>query len=298
MVQAADGWLAINLPRESDWDLVPALTLGAVRVGDEEALDAWALGQPADYIAEQAALLGIALGVVPDLRAIERQRDSRPRPAPFTVEGLPPASTRPRSLNSLTVMDLSRLWAGPLSGALLASAGAHVIKVESHTQPEQVLESDRAFARRLNGDKELLRLDFADGSALQGSVDQADIVIFSARERALRTLGLRPRPGQLWIGITAHGGGADSLQRVGFGDDAAAAAGAVGWLGAAPVFAGDALADPVTGLLAAVASLGMVVVGRTGTVRLTLAGSARWAVGGPPYHPVNRGGQPSDAAAA
>ncbi len=64
------------------------------------------------------------------------------------------------------------------------------------------------------------------------------------------------------MSITGYGRTGPWRQRVAFGDDAAAAAGlvAVGPDGT-PVFLGDAVADPVTGLYAAVAALACVVGG-------------------------------------
>jgi hypothetical protein len=275
--RSADGWVAANLPRDADWELVPALTMGKVEPRDEHALAAWTAQQHSKDVVEQSALLGLAVGAIP------RPGRTNIQQSPYDFE--PAEQSPPRVLSSLTVMDLSRLWAGPLAGALLASAGANVVKVESLAQPELVLPEDAAFARRLNGGKELLQLDFHDPTRLHQTLAQADVVIVSARQRASDSLGLRCRPGQLWISISAYGGHRDPNQRVGFGDDAAAEAGAICWQDDIPIFAGDALADPVTGLLAAVAGLGLVEAGQAGTLRLNLAGSARWAIG-PHTHPT------------
>jgi crotonobetainyl-CoA:carnitine CoA-transferase CaiB-like acyl-CoA transferase len=55
------------------------------------------------------------------------------------------------------------------------------------------------------------------------------------------------------VSITAAGRAAE---RVGFGDDVAAGAGLVAWTDAGtPVFVGDAIADPLTGLAAAVLAM-------------------------------------------
>jgi len=85
-------------------------------------------------------------------------------------------------------------------------------------------------------------------------VDAADIVIESSRPRALARFGLDAAAavaaGTTWVSITAYGRAVD---RVGFGDDVAAGSGLVAVDGDGhPVFAGDAIADPLTGLTAAV----------------------------------------------
>ncbi|WP_051423172.1 CoA transferase [Arthrobacter sp. MA-N2] len=273
ILKAADGWLAVNLPRDSDWELVPALSMGAVGPGDEGALAEWTAQQTRRDVVERSALLGLAVGAIP------RAGTTRSHPSPYDFRADKQTAQPARPLPSLTVMDLSRLWAGPLAGALMASAGANVVKVESLTQPELSVPEDAAFAHRLNGGKELLQLDFRDRAALGQTLAQADVVIASTRQRAFNSLGLRQRPGQLWISISAYGGHEDPNQRVGYGDDAAAEAGVVCWHQDIPHFAGDALADPVTGLLAAVGGFGLLNAGRSGILRLDLAGAARWAIG-------------------
>jgi len=81
------------------------------------------------------------------------------------------------------------------------------------------------------------------------------VVVEASRPRALRRLGvhaeefLTGRPGRVWVSITGYGRDDD---RIAFGDDAAIAGGLAGSdRHGDPVFLGDALADPVTGLYAA-----------------------------------------------
>ena len=93
----------------------------------------------------------------------------------------------------------------------------------------------------------------ADREMLRTLVAGADIVIEASRPRALRAWGVDAAAhtdrGGTWVSITAAGRGSD---RVGFGDDVAAAAGLVAVdAHGAPVFAGDAIADPLTGVTAA-----------------------------------------------
>ena len=69
------------------------------------------------------------------------------------------------------------------------------------------------------------------------------------------------------MAITAHGFAGPGATRVGFGDDCAAAGGLVRWEDGAPRFLGDALADPLTGLEAALA----VLAGQRGLVDMAMA---------------------------
>lgn len=271
-----DHWVALNLPRDSDWELIPALTGGAVDEGDRKNLELWLLSVPSQQVIEVSTLLGLAVAKVPTTRSI-------PSPAHMDRGSLPWSSSNlqqnpGRRISELTVVDLSRLWAGPLTGSLLAKQGAHVLKVENESQPEQPLSSDNEFFARLNGQKESLLIDFSDRQRLGKTVASADIVIVSCRDRALDSLDLHPKPGQLWISISAHGHVPDMPQRIGFGDDCAAEAGAVRWTADGPEFIADALADPVTGLLASISILSLLKQRFSGEVRLDLTGSARWAM--------------------
>ena len=63
-------------------------------------------------------------------------------------------------------------------------------------------------------------------------------------------------PSLIWAAITAHGWHGPGAQRVGFGDDCAVAGRLVDWQDGAPQFMGDALADPLTGVEAALAVCG------------------------------------------
>ena len=65
----------------------------------------------------------------------------------------------------------------------------------------------------------------------------------------------------MWVSITGYGRAGVSADRVAFGDDAGAAGGLVVWRGGEPLFCGDAIADPLTGLAAADACLGALQTG-------------------------------------
>ncbi|HEX7459470.1 MAG TPA: CoA transferase [Acidimicrobiales bacterium] len=176
----------------------------------------------------------------------------------------------PADIGDLVVVDLSALWAGPLVGAVLVRAGARVVKVESTTRPDGArVGSPRHFATLDHGKMpETVDLTTPFGrSHLQRLVAGADVVITSARPRALEQFGLdaaeslRAGRSRVWVMVTGYGTGPGSADRVAFGDDAAAAGGLVVRDERGPCFCADAVADPVTGLAASAAVLGALVAG-------------------------------------
>lgn len=271
MLRAIDGWIAANLPRDGDLMMIPALTDGDVAEGDITGLSHWAKSRRIAPILERARLLGLAL-----VEVSRTARDPNIRVAPWRTSNL--LRQAPRPFPETTVLDLSGLWAGPLAASLLGKAGASVVRLESESRPAPTPPPDETFDQLLNGQKENLRIDFNDRQRLHETVAQADVVVVSSRPRAIERLGLRPRAGQLWLSITAHGNQGAAAERIGFGDDAAASAGAVFWHEGKPNFCGDALADPITGLLAAVASIGLLAAGCSGQIDISLADAARWAI--------------------
>ncbi len=167
---------------------------------------------------------------------------------------------RPRDLSGARVVDFSSLWAGPLCANLLGLAGAEVIKVESVLRPDGARRGERDFYRMLHAGHRAVSFDPRDPAslaAIDSLVATADIVIEASRPRALARLGIdatrHVAGGATWVSITAAG---RASERIGFGDDVAASAGLVAHPhaerpDAAPWFVGDAIADPLTGLLAA-----------------------------------------------
>jgi crotonobetainyl-CoA:carnitine CoA-transferase CaiB-like acyl-CoA transferase len=154
----------------------------------------------------------------------------------------------------LLVVDLTSMWAGPLCGQLLARAGAVVIKVESPSRPDGTRAGDQRFFDWMNGGKLSYGKDFdRDQIALKNLLAAADIVLEGSRPAALARRGLGAqqcpaRPGRVWLRVTGYGADGANATRVAFGDDAAVAGGLVGHRGTKPVFIGDAIADPLTGL--------------------------------------------------
>jgi crotonobetainyl-CoA:carnitine CoA-transferase CaiB-like acyl-CoA transferase len=115
----------------------------------------------------------------------------------------------------------------------------------------------------------------------------ADVVIESARPRALAQLGLdlddvlsRPGGPRVWASITSHGRRPAQAQRVGFGDVAAAAGGLIAPDDDGPCFLADAVADPLSGLVAAAAVLEALRVGGRWLIDAAMAPMAA-SVAGP-----------------
>ena len=171
----------------------------------------------------------------------------------------------PPSVRPPLVVDLSALWAGPLATQLLAATGAIVVKVESWQRPDGLRRDGSGMFDVLNASKRCVALDLAEPAGvdrLRALLRAADIVVEASRPRALVQLGIdvaamlaeSARP-TVWVSITAHGRTPEAAMRVGFGDDAAVAGGLVAWVGSGmssrPCFLADAVADPLTGLVAA-----------------------------------------------
>lgn len=264
LLAARDGYWALTLSRADDLDAVPALLQADGIAADPwPELQRWAAARPVAEIVDRAGLLDIpaaGLGEAP------------PTPARIRTKG---SRAAPRTPRDLLVADLSSMWAGPLCGRLLAHAGATVVKVESPRRPDGTRGGHRAFFDWVNGEKLSYELDF-DGQAgeLRELLAVSDVVIEGSRPAALARRGLgpddiAPRAGRIWLQITGYDG-----LRPGFGDDTAVAGGLAGTSAQGPVFCGDAIADPLSGLEAALAVGESLGRGGGELIRVSMAGVA------------------------
>ena len=271
LLDTLDGRIALNLARDDDWELVPIL-LGCDGIDGWEDIERRAARIPVSQLMERGIELGLPIAheamLEPDLSLAGAAR----------IAGVTDRTGAP------LVLDFSSLWAGPLASSLLAMLGADVIKVESVHRPDGARRGHAGFYDLLNGGKRSVAIDFGDAgqlSRLQALVARADIIIEGSRPQALRRLGIDrdavAARGGVWIAITGHG----DPMRVGFGDDAAVAAGLSSCMeqhwGEA-LFAGDAIADPLTGLHAALAAWAAWRHGRSGIIPLSLAGTTAFAM--------------------
>lgn len=277
----ADGMLALNLAREEDFELLPAWTEGAIT--DLDDLAAVLRARTTEPMLERARLLGLAAAAVKPPAARESWFDTKRCVSP----GAEP-QRRP------VVVDLSALWAGPLCGQLLADCGARVIKVESESRPDGARYGPPELFDLLNAGKESVQIDFSSASgiaALKTLLNRADIVIEGTRPRALEQLGIfaaeqvASRPGMVWLSITGYGRDHPERDWIAYGDDAAVAAG-LSWLMGGdrgdPVFGGDAIADPLTGLHSALTAYAFWLKGGGVVLDVALHNVVSWCLGMPP----------------
>lgn len=262
LIATADRTIAVSLARDDDMAAVPAwLELGSPRLPNWTDIETICATRSAANLVEQASLLGMpvaALGECGDT-------------TPVYLSHLPdrPGSATPRPLAGATILNLASLWAGPLAAHLLRLRGARVIGVESAERPDRSRLHTRFHGTLHEGTESVvLKLSTPSGrAALAALIEHADVVIEGSRPRALRHLGIVPElttHPRVWVSITAFGRDAVHEHRVGFGDDAAVAGGLAAVDGDTVGFVGDAIADPLTGVVAAA------------TVAELLIGGGRW----------------------
>jgi hypothetical protein len=264
LLAARDGWCAITLSRPDDVAAVPALLqTDAALVDPWPRLQHWAATRLVSAITGRADLLDIPVAGLGEATA---------KPPRIHRMGFRASE---RGLTGLLVADLSSMWAGPLCGQLLARAGATVVKVESPRRPDGTRGGNRAFFDWMNSEKLSYSLDFdSQADELRELLAVADIVIEGSRPAALarRRLGpddVAPRAGRIWLRITGY-----DDPRPAFGDDAAVAGSLVGAAVDGPVFCGDAIADPLTGLEATLAVAESLGRGGGELIQISMAGVA------------------------
>lgn len=299
LLTTADGVIALNLAREDDWAALPAW-LESDLAADWDSVAAHVRRRTARELIERGRLLGLAVAASPEIisrpwllaepcfpippRGVGVGGDfDRAAPSPLTPP--PPGgrgnTRRPR------VVDLSSLWAGPLCGHLLHRLGADVVKVESLQRPDGARRGSPEFFDLLNAGKRSVALDLASDSGraqLRALLGAADIVIEASRPRALRQMGivaealLRESPQLTWLSLTGYGREPEWENAIAYGDDAGVAGGLSALLQQAygeRLFCGDAIADPLTGLHAALAGWASWLQGGGRMLSLSLCGVVR-----------------------
>ncbi|CAB5036649.1 MAG: CoA transferase [Actinobacteria bacterium] len=274
-VRTRDGWFALSLAREIDQDSVPAL-IGAPTSHGWVSVDAWARTITTQEAVDRCRLFGIPAGQIASVTGAELMQ--------LTSYG----ASLPRSLTGLRVVDLSALWAGPLCANLLQQAGAEVIRVESAQRPDGSRVGIPAFDDLLHAGQKSVTFDPANLDFLHALIDSADIVITASRPRGLTSLELDPqawlasRAHGVWVQISAYGSTGPEANWIGFGDDTAMAAGLVRWIDGIPIPIADAIADPLTGMHAAVAAIALAQRGGAHLIDISLANVAAATAGDAP----------------
>ncbi len=290
MIHCRDGWLALNLARPEDTSLLPAW----LEREPTAALDPWAfvadeaLHRSRETLVARGREMGLAVAPVAGARPAAPPAAPRESPgearAPKPWHRIAAGGARRLVEARPLVVDLSALWAGPLCGQLLAACGARVVKLESIERPDGARRGEPAFFDVMNSEKESVALPLRDERGqrlLAALLERADIVIEASRPRALEQLGIHAealvsRHGITWVSITGYGRRLPEAGWVAFGDDAAVAAGLVATQpDGTPCFCGDAIADPLTGLHAAVAALAGWSSGAGRLLDVSLYGVAR-----------------------
>jgi hypothetical protein len=293
LLRGRDGWVAVNLARPEDRDAVDAVAGGAGGPDKWEVLERMVEHDAVSEFVDRARLLGLPAA---PLGPGEEARSPSSAARRYWEPG------GPRPLADLSIVDLSSMWAGPLTALLLRRGGGNVVKVESASRPDGGRAEPRFYRSLHAPDQPVVTLEFtrAEGRRqLRAMLDGADIVIESSRPRALEQLGVGPeqvaeREGRVWVSITGYGRSEPGRHWVAFGDDAAVAGGLVAWeADDLPVFCGDALADPVTGISAAARLFEALAGGGGVLLDVSMQASVAALMGGratPPSTPAQRGG--------
>ena len=160
-------------------------------------------------------------------------------------------------LSGIRVIDLTRVWAGPLVARILADFGAHVIKV---ADPRVPVDRTRGVDNKHNRNKDslALRLDLQEGrDAFLDLAAVSDIVIESFRPHVMRNFRLdydylrQVRPDIIMCSISGYGSEGAAAEFPAYGTSVESITGIpslMGYTGEMPMTSGIAYPDPVTGM--------------------------------------------------
>ena len=179
-------------------------------------------------------------------------------------------------LEGITVLDLTRVLAGPYCAMLLADMGATVIKIETPNGGDD----SRAFGPFINGESSYfmnlnrnkkgitINLKAPEGKAMfLALVEQADVVLENYRPGTMEKLGLgyedlkKVNPGLVYGCVSGFGHYGPYSKRAGYDIIGQAVGGLMstsGWPGGEPTRTGTAMGDVLGGLSCAVGVLAAV----------------------------------------
>jgi crotonobetainyl-CoA:carnitine CoA-transferase CaiB-like acyl-CoA transferase len=204
---------------------------------------------------------------------LDRLDDPRTAPAVKTPQLKPPRDSRGGPLAGVRVVELTKVWAGPYAGKLLALLGAEVIKVETACNPEEM----RAYGGTdinhapyfLSINPEILSVDLDiksdEGMArLRELIARSDIVINNLRPGAMERQGVgyeelkAIKPDIISVSIKMWGNDGPLGHQTGYAPCFAALAGLaslVGYPGGPPLGTSMRYGDSTVGAAAAYAAV-------------------------------------------
>jgi crotonobetainyl-CoA:carnitine CoA-transferase CaiB-like acyl-CoA transferase len=216
-------------------------------------------------------------------------------------------------LEGITVLDLSRVLAGPYAAMLLADMGARVIKVErpgtgddTRSWGPPFVGGESTYFLSINRNKESVELDFKDEhdrEVLRGLAAEADVLIENFRPGVLQRLGFgaevleQLNPRLVTLSISGFGSTGPDGQRTGYDQILQAEGGIMSLTGdpdGEPTKVGIPIADLLAGTFGALGVLAALrerdeVSGRGQVVETSLLASqiaihsfqgTRWLVAG------------------
>ena len=200
------------------------------------------------------------------------------------------------ALEGITVLDLTRVLAGPFASMMMADMGANVIKIEEtgkgadERQMGPFLNGESAYYMNLNRNKKGMTLNLKSPKGKQlfkDLVKKADVVLENYRPGTMEKLGLgyetlkEVNPAIIYAAVSGFGQYGPYTKRPGYDIISQAMSGLMsttGWPGGAPTRSGTAMGDVLGGLSVTIGILAAIYnrsqTGRGQVVDVALVDSA------------------------
>ena len=200
------------------------------------------------------------------------------------------------ALEGVTVLDLTRVLAGPFASMMMADMGANVIKIEEtgkgadERQMGPFLNGESAYYMNLNRNKKGMTLNLKSPKGKQifkDLVKKADVVLENYRPGTMEKLGLgyetlkEVNPAIIYAAVSGFGQYGPYTKRPGYDISSQAMSGLMsttGWPGGAPTRSGTAMGDVLGGLSVTIGILAAIYnrsqTGRGQVVDVALVDSA------------------------
>lgn len=200
------------------------------------------------------------------------------------------------ALEGITVLDLTRVLAGPFCSMMMADMGANVIKIEEtgkgadERQMGPFINGESVYYMNLNRNKKGVSLNLKSPKGKQifkDLVKKADVVLENYRPGTMDKLGLgydvlkETNPGIIYAAVSGFGQYGPYTKRPGYDIISQAMSGLMsttGWPGGAPTRTGTAMGDILGGLSVTIGILSAIYnrshTGRGQVVDVALVDSA------------------------